>query len=307
MANQYLSIDIGGSSIKYGILDASGTIISRFSVSRPNNLGEFKQWFQETIERYAETIRGIGVCCPGKVNSESTLISNGGAAPYLDGVILKSLLPTQCNLPLSIENDAKAATLAEMWLGNLKDVRNGAAIILGTSIGGGIVINNQLLVGDHLQAGEIGYMFTDNHANTAKEQLAGFNTSAVKMVSKINQLSKNPDLSDGQAAFDNMRQIKEARYIFEQYCRKIAKIIFSMNSVIDVSTIIIGGGISAQDCLISEINKQYDKITEEIPVIARRIVKPRIVAAKFRSEANLYGAAYNLLLDIDRHSGTDIA
>lgn len=299
MSSHYLSIDIGGTSIKYGLVDASGVLYKSTKVPLPTTIDDLKKWLAQVIDKNRD-IQGIGICCPGKINSVTTLISNAGAVPYLDHTIFKAVLPDNLNIPVAIENDAKAATLAEMWLGNLKDITNGAALILGTSIGGGIVINGDLVPGDHLQAGEVGYMITDPTAKISKKKLAGFNASAVGMIRQINEEVSNPNLLDGYAAFDAIRISERARQIFEAYCRRIGQIIITLNSVIDVSKIVIGGGISAQDELIVEINRQYDYFSDDISVIKRRLTKPTIIAAKFLNDANLYGAVYKLLLQIDR-------
>lgn len=303
MGKQYLSIDIGGSSIKYGLLDAGGRLIEHNKVSKPETLEEFRIWLNRLVQQLSGEIQGIGVCCPGKVDPETTFIDNGGAAPYLDGVTFRELLPDDLEIPVAIENDAKAATLAEIWLGRLQSEPNGVALILGTSIGGGIVLNDQLLHGVHLQAGEVGYMITDPCAVGAKEKVAGFNSSAVAMVKSVNMLVGTTDLNDGIAAFSAISSRKDAREIFTAYCKRIAQIIITLNSVVDVPIIVIGGGISVQPLVVQTINEQYDAYAAEIPVLGRRIIKPRIVPARFLNEANLYGAIYNLLLQVDNQLG----
>ena len=76
-----------------------------------------------------------------------------------------------------------------------------------------------------------------------------------------------------------------------------------MNTVVDINKVAIGGGISAQPILLSGINKAYDKLVSEMnSIIGQTLVKPEIVAAKFRNDSNLYGALYNLLLTVDNET-----
>lgn len=108
---------------------------------------------------------------PGKVDHHDETIYGGGALQFLDQVNLPAAL--QLAVPVSVENDGKAAALAELWLGNLKNVQNGAAVVLGTGVGGGLILNGQLYAGSHFQAGELSFMVLDtdlsNQANQAEK------------------------------------------------------------------------------------------------------------------------------------------
>ncbi|WP_455646760.1 family 1 glycosylhydrolase [Leuconostoc sp.] len=108
---------------------------------------------------------------PGKVDHHDETIYGGGALQFLDQVNLPAAL--QLAVPVSVENDGKAAALAELWLGNLKNVQNGAAVVLGTGVGGGLILNSQLYAGSHFQAGELSFMVLDtdlsNQANQAEK------------------------------------------------------------------------------------------------------------------------------------------
>lgn len=108
---------------------------------------------------------------PGKVDHHDETIYGGGALQFLDQVNLPAAL--QLAVPISVENDGKAAALAELWLGNLKNVQNGAAVVLGTGVDGGLILNGQLYAGSHFQAGELSFMVLDtdlsNQANQAEK------------------------------------------------------------------------------------------------------------------------------------------
>ncbi len=80
----------------------------------------------------------------------------GGALPFLDQVNLADEL--QLDIPVAIENEGKTAAIAELWLGNLTGIDNGAAVVLGTGIGGVLILNDALHTGSHFQAGELSFM-----------------------------------------------------------------------------------------------------------------------------------------------------
>ena len=84
--------------------------------------------------------------------------------------------------------------------------------------------------------------------------------------------------------------------IFNQFCYGIATVILNIQTVVDLERYAIGGGISAQPILIEGINKAYQQLIDNNPIISKMLTKPEIVSAKFKNNANLFGALYNLLL-----------
>lgn len=103
-------------------------------------------------------------------------------------------------------------------------------------------------------------------------------------------------------AFDSLdsavkKQLPEVISIYDLYCRKITVLILNIQTAIDVNKVAIGGGISAQPILIEGINQAYDRLVNEYnSIIGSTLIKPKIVAAKYRNDSNLYGSLYNLLL-----------
>jgi len=87
--------------------------------------------------------------------------------------------------------------------------------------------------------------------------------------------------------------------IFKQYCDIIATVIFNTQSVIDVGTYAIGGGISSQPLVIEGIQNSLEQIGQRVPLIKEQLEPIKIVSAKFRNDANLYGALYALLVSYE--------
>lgn len=294
---KYLSIDIGGTNVKYAELNEAGDVIAKDKVKTQQNLDDFLAEIDQIVEKFqADGLSGIAFCAPGKI--EDTTIRFGGALPFLDGVDFAKRYE-KLGLPIAVVNDGKASALAESWLGSLKGVKNGAAIVLGTGVGGGIIVNGQLLAGEHFQAGELSFGIL-NVDKTGYDAMAGSYGSAVQMVERVNQAIGNADATDGLAAFAAINAGQpEAVAIFKNYCKNVAYLILNVQSVVDLKRIAIGGGISAQDAVIDGIRGAIDEIREEIPIIKMTLTPPEIVRAQFMNTANIYGALYNLLLKVE--------
>ena len=299
MTKKYFSIDIGGTNIKYGIINDQGDLISHKSVKTPSNKTDFLDLIRSIVQDNISEIQGIGISVPGKVNVQTGTVFYGGALPFLDKVSFKDELESAFHIPVAVENDAKSGASAELWLGSLKNVNNGAIITLGTGVGGGIVLNHRLLHGSHYQAGELSYMSLGT--DTSKmSNLVGLSGSAVHMIEECAKVLNLTDEHDGVAVFDAINKgNQQVTKIFSNYCDVIATVILNIQSVVDLETIAISGGISTQPIVVEEINKAYLRLLNPNPLLKAQIEIPNIVQAHFKSDANLYGAVYNLLLQTD--------
>lgn len=298
----YLTVDIGGTEIKFAVLNSAGNIIKKSKIPTKQNKEQFLSDVDQIVKKHIDEVKGIAFCSPGKI--ENTKIRFGGSLPFLDGIDFAEIYGRKFHIPVAVINDGKASVLAENWLGSLKDETNCAAITLGTGVGGGIIINGHLLRGTHYQAGELSFMISNLSLSKDMQGALGVNGSAVKFVRAVNQKVNYQDENDGLHAFEVIKEgVPEAVAIFHDYCFKIAVLILNMQTVVDINKVAIGGGISAQPLLINGINKAYDKLVNEYnPIIGSTLTKPSIVSAHFRNESNLYGSLYNLLLQINREN-----
>lgn len=298
MNNYYLGIDIGGTNVKYALLNKSGEIIEKGKIKTEQKKEPFLHNLDQIVEKYQDKgLKGIGFCAPGKITD--TTIHFGGSLPFLDGIDLGKRYE-KLNLPVAGVNDGKASVLAESWLGSLKDIDNCAAITLGTGVGGGIIVDGNLVLGTHSQAGELSFMQL-NMSKPDFDGFAGMQGSAVGMISEVNKALGNSDLQDGLAAFKAINEGDPvAKKIFADYCMKIAVLILNLQSVVDLERIAIGGGISAQPIVVETINQQYQKLLSSNELIKKTLTPAKIVDAKFKNSANIYGALYNLLLKVNK-------
>lgn len=293
----YLSIDIGGTNVKYAELDNAGQIIKKEKVNTIHDKEKFLAEIDKIVVKCVDKgVKGIAFCAPGKI--AKTEIHFGGALPFLDGVDFAKRYK-KYNLPIAVINDGKASVLAENWLGSLKDMKNCASITLGTGLGGGIIVNGKLLNGAHYQAGEVSFLNLDVNAK-GFDGFSGTLGSAVGMISKINKALGNKDETDGLAAFKAINDGDEtALKIFHEFCHIVAVVILNMQAVVDLDVIAIDGGISAQPIVVKGINEAYDKLLNDNPLVKNTFTRPEIVGTKFKNNANLYGALYNLLIHVN--------
>lgn len=299
MARQYLSIDVGGTAVKSARIDHSGNIIVKRRTATPRDQAAFLHLLTSIVDRQPE-VAAICVSVPGIVNPATGAVKFTGALAFMGSFPLAAYLRQYAGLPVYVGNDANCATLAELWLGNLTDVRNGAVITLGTSVGGGLVINGQLVHGPHFRAGELSAIVNNYDHADPHQATVGASASAVKMIMAVAQACNLPNLKDGQRAFEEINKRKGPAWsIFTDFCRRLAVLLINVQAVVDLDRIVIGGGISAQPILISEVRHQFRLLQEGDRRLHDDIEMPTIMAARFGNGANLLGALYGLLLKIE--------
>ncbi|RRK10087.1 ROK family protein [Lactiplantibacillus garii] len=297
---RYLAVDVGGTNLKYALMDQSGTLITKSRIETPQDgLAHFLNAIETIAKQLECQLNGIAFSTPGRVDIKTdTIYCRNSSLPYLDEVCLPRQLK-KMGLPVTVENDGKSAVLAESWMGNLSNVKNGMAIVLGTCVGGGIILNGHLWAGNRRLAGEVSLMPAVQD-DLSDDGLFGHTGSAVRMVRAVNQVMGAKHLSDGKQAFAAINAGQpEALAIFTHYARQIASLILNVQTVLDLDRYVIGGGISFQARLIEEINRQYDLILQQRPWVKATIARPEIMSSRFHNDANLYGAVYRLFNKLD--------
>ena len=300
--SNYLGIDVGGTFIKYALINGSGQIIESNKVSTPNNESAFLTSINQLIDLYKEQIKAVTISSPGKVDTKEGIIHYGGALAFLDGLRLKEHISKEFQLPSAIINDGKAAALAEVWLGGLKGIEHGVCLTLGTGIGGGLVVNGKLLEGAHFQAGEISFG-VGSYDKTGIQAVVAEKGSAVGFVTQASQVLGLEDKLDGIKVFEELEKKNELIYpLFQEFCQQIAVVIINIQSVLDMEKVVIGGGMSVQPLLIKEITEQYQALRHSLPMMENSLVEVRIESCQFKNNANLLGSLYHYLLMIENEN-----
>jgi glucokinase len=165
-APRYIGIDIGGSSINVGVVDDGGAPLGK--QSSPIRLGEGLQAGLEqmaaAVEQVVresgtawEAIAAVGVAAPGTIDIPQGIIFHPFNLPGWENLPLREIVAQRFGKPTILQNDANAAAFGEYWVGGGREAHSLMLWTLGTGIGGGIVINGQLLSGAHSHAGECGH------------------------------------------------------------------------------------------------------------------------------------------------------
>lgn len=289
---KYLAIDVGGTSIKYTITDKNAKITNLNEIKTRREPGKLFESLDEIIIPHLNQIVGIALSFPGKINVEKGIVNIIATFKWICNLPLKSILEEKYNIPVWIENDGKCAALAEFWKGNLSDVDNGMVIGLGTEIAGGIILNGKLFRGSSDSAGEISSILSDfkNLDNTKRFGKIGGHKN---LTDAYNDKKGTGDI-DSYELFEKYRQGDEtAKEVIRNYSRIIAAGIVTIQSVLDVEKFCIGGGISAQDILISEIK---DSVHEFFAVKSSEAInEPVIERCHFKNASGCVGAIYNFL------------
>ncbi|NWQ39628.1 ROK family protein [Bacillus sp. EB106-08-02-XG196] len=291
----YMVFDIGGTYIKYAVMNENGTKLEGGKVPTPQEgLEEFLQKISEIVTLYRQSyaFQGIALSSPGAVDVKSGYIGGASAIPYIHNVPITELIRERTDLDVSIENDANCAALAEGWLGAAKETDYYICVVIGTGIGGSIVMNHTILRGASLHGGEFGYMIMGDPLNNPLEstwsQVASTN-ALVQEVERRKSLEKGSLdgekvfllAAEGDAVADDCIKI---------FYKKLASGIYNIKYALDPGKILIGGGISKRPEVIEGINQELKQLKDEIATL-----DITVEACHFDNDANLIGALFHNL------------
>lgn len=163
-----LSIDIGGSLTKVGLVTRDGNILDKV-LFKTNAQGPFSTFMKklelEVVRLKSKLNSKIKICSIGvgapNANPYTGLIENPPNLNWGKATPIKKMLRQTFKLPVTLANDANAAALGELLFGAARGMNNFVVLTLGTGLGSGIVINGQLLIGEHGTAGELGHVNVD--------------------------------------------------------------------------------------------------------------------------------------------------
>lgn len=295
----YLCVDIGGTGIKYSLISEVGELGEVRSKVTPKDMTGLKTCLAEIGEEYTGLFEGIAISMPGLLDSQSGHAKHGGALLFINDLNVRDELSTVFpGMPLEIENDGKCAALGEQKYGGLQGVSNGVALVLGTGVGGGIIVNGQLLRGAHLSAGEFSFIRTNAYSDVAEDYLAM--QGSVPMLAYTYSQLKNVDRHTvtGEDFFAAVNEKEpEAVNLLQEYAKRLVKQLFNIQTILDPEVITIGGGVSAQDSLMAYLNAEIQAEVERVPM---PIIAPNLVQSTLGNKANLLGAL-SFFLDQTKH------
>lgn len=283
--SKLIVIDVGGTTIKYGLWDEQlGKLSDKSNLETPNNIEDFYHKLEKICDEFKlEKIDGVGISIPGTVDQDTGIIGGISALPYIHHFPIAQAIQERLNLKVSLENDANCAALAELSVGAAKDLKDILFLVIGTGIGGAVVSNRQIIRGANLYGGEFGMIMGDG-----KKQLSLWG-SAVHMAQRYNA-KYGTNLSGKQvielAASGDFTAKAEAQVMYDN----LAQAIYNLQFITDPQAIIIGGGVSRSSIFMKHLTETVDDYLDSLGSIP---IRPKVLASKFHNDANLIGAAYN--------------
>lgn len=295
--------DVGGTEIKYSVMDEQMNRFDAGSVPTPQDTQEhFLDTIYALYAPHKDEVDGIAMALPGFVDANTGYVSNGGALLYNTGTQVGQLVRERCGCRVTLENDGKAAAIAELQQGALKGCTNGAVFVIGTGVGGGLVINGQLVRGIHCTAGEYSFVNTNADDWQNADKTMALQCSVTNLLRWYRARKHLPETAplNGRLFFDaaNARE-PEALEVLHRLCKAVDVQIYNLTVLLDLEVVAIGGGISRQPLLLRMLNDIYEQeiiighpCSEEQ---ARSLPRPAIVPCRFHNEANQVGALLGYL------------
>ncbi len=313
-----IGVDIGGMSVKVGVVDRDGRIVKKDRVVTDVKGGYLKiiddmgKLIQSMVDIKDREFLGIGIGCPGAINSATGTVDRAYNLEW-ENVPLAELLARYINKPIKVSNDANVAALGEATFGVGRMYSDTIFITLGTGVGGGIVIDNKLYEGNESKGGELGHMVisVDGEPCTCGRRgcLEAYcsATALIRETKKMMERDRNslmwkysPTLDEvsGKTAFECSKQGDGAACeVVNNFVRYLGEGMLNFANIFRPQAIILGGGVCAQgDYLIYKL-KDYCKDRNYGFYGTPRF---DILTAQLGNDAGIVGAAALILSDINK-------
>jgi glucokinase len=268
-----VGVDLGGTTIKLGLIDPQKKILERRRI--PTNPEEGPknaiEHIAEVVNEYRkfvpkrEKIAALGICCPGPMDHEAGMLINPTNLPRFYNVPFRQMLFDSLNMPVSLEHDAKAAALGEFYYGAGRTQKSMVYVVVGTGVGAAIIMDGQLIRGVKNFAGEIGHTTVDRNGElcscgskgcletyTSGPWLARRYQHLLEKENRTNHLTQEIPIT-GETV---IRQAREgdplARKIMLQAGEALGIAVATMAMILDIELFVFGGGVSKCGDLLLE-------------------------------------------------------
>lgn len=287
---EYICIDIGGTSIKYGMVREDGSFLTTGEM--PTEAMQYggpgiMEKAKKIVETYQAEYRPEGICVStaGMVDCENGKITYASPLiPDYTGTEIKKTLEELYGIPCEVENDVNCAGLAEHFAGAARGSRVSVCLTIGTGIGGAILIDGKVFHGFSGSGCEVGYM----HLPGGEFQDLGASSILVKKVASYK--NTDPEEINGKYVFEQAKQGDEdcIRAIREM-CEVLGMGIANICYVVNPEVVVLGGGIMAQKEYLKDLLRDsLDKYL--LPSVAQHT---RLEFAQNQNQAGMLGAYYN--------------
>ncbi|MDO4564216.1 MAG: ROK family protein [Clostridia bacterium] len=282
--------DIGGTNIAGGIVDDDANILVKAERRFPKGegvvavLNVLQDMFlglcrELRISKYL--IAAVGAAIPGSITFDGASVIDAHNLDF-HNVPFKAMLRQRIDTPVYLQNDANAATLAELVSGSLKGCKTAALLTLGTGVGGGLIINGRLFNGGRNMGVELGHMLL----KSGGEPCTCGNLGCVESYCSASSLCREYGTDSAKRVFEAAEAgDKRAQTVLDRYIDDLGSAIASIVNLIDPERIALGGGVShAGDRLLAPLSENVKKKCF-FPSC------PPIVRAHHGNDAGIIGAA----------------
>ena len=278
-----LSFDVGGTTVKYGVIDESYKILKKDKIPTPENENDFIYSLSNIIQENLSIISKVSVAMPGYVNSANNKYLYG---PHLKYDIDFSKLSNFTDYKFNLDNDGNVAAYCEYFLNYKTKYSNLIMLTFGTGVGGGIISEGRLLRGRG-NAGEIGHMLTSNDREIEGDsgKKGSFESSVAasvwtKKCEELTQENQDSELAKifatknvGSVLFDNTLNLtKSEQAARDEIIQNISNGLLSLFEIFDNEAFILGGTMSSEpfdliELLESDIKSRYKFPSRNFPEI----------------------------------------
>ncbi len=311
MANYVFGVDVGGTTVKMGLFNKDGEVIDKWEIpTRTENHGENilpdvaasikEKMAQKSIVK--EDVEGVGIGTPGPVEKNG-VVHQAVNLGWPEMNMKEELTTLLDGMRVEGGNDANVAALGEMWKGGGQGHKNLVAVTLGTGVGGGIIINGEIMTGATGSGGEIGHIHVEDNETEAcncgnfgcLEEYASA-TGITRLANRALQASdKDSVLRNGEVSaktvFDAVKVGDElAIEVAKQFGEYLGKALGVIAAIVNPEIFVIGGGVSkAGDILFDYIRPSFERTAFHG---SRNVI---FALATLGNDAGIYGAARMLL------------
>jgi glucokinase len=299
MSAYSIGVDLGGTNLRAAAIDDLGQILTRVSVPANFDAGpdhvvnDIAVMVEEIRNRTGgHILRGVGIGVPGYIDIEAGLVLGAANLPGFSGFPVRDHIQNRLGTPILLENDANAAALGEKWMGAGKSVKHLILLTLGTGIGGGIVIDGEVLHGFRGMAGEFGHMtvFPDgNPCGCGNYGCLEKHASATAIAAMGRMMHFGQEIKSAADVYELARAGNErAVRVFESMGRALGIALANLINVFNFPLYLLSGGpLPAWDLfaptMFSEIRTRSFTFTR---------TETRIEKAVLGADSGIYGAAY---------------
>ncbi|MEW6855278.1 ROK family glucokinase [Streptococcus iniae] len=314
MAQKLLGIDLGGTTVKFGILTLDGQVQEKWAIETnvlengKHIVPDIVASIKHRLELYGldkSDFAGIGMGSPGAVDRDHKTVTGAFNLNWKDTQEVGSVIEKETGIPFAIDNDANVAALGERWIGAGENNPDVVFMTLGTGVGGGIVADGNLIHGVAGAGGEIGHMIVEpenGFACTCGSKGCLETVASATGVVKVARLLAESYEGDSsiKAAIDNgdavsSKDIFEAAQSGDAFANSVVdKVSFylglasaNISNILNPDSVVIGGGVSAAgEFLRSRVESNFQRFT--FPQVRQ---STKIKIAELGNDAGIIGAA----------------